>query len=166
MALVVEDGSGVPDAESYASVALARSYATAHGYTLPTDDAEVEVLLRKAAQYLEGLREEYQGSRASAEQGLEWPRTGVYLYGFEFPDSDIPGPLARAQCQLAVEALTTDLQPNSVGPQVLRRKVDVIETQFADIGQAAPRPVFRKVDGLLKPLMRNYGPAPLRAVRA
>ena len=42
MALIVEDGSIVPGADSYINLVDARTFAAKYGLVLPTDDTEAE----------------------------------------------------------------------------------------------------------------------------
>lgn len=76
MALIVEDGTGMPDADSYISLTDAREYAAKYGYTLPTDDTEAEVALRKGAVNVDV--NSIKGSKLSSEQALEFPRVNLY----------------------------------------------------------------------------------------
>ena len=46
MALVVEDGTGKADADSFISLIGARAFAEKYGITLPTNDTAAEVVLR------------------------------------------------------------------------------------------------------------------------
>ena len=82
MTLIVEDGSIVENANSYVSVDDARTFASLRGVTLPASDAEVEVLLIKATDFIEAQRLRFQGSKVNQDQALQWPRTGVYVDGF------------------------------------------------------------------------------------
>ena len=86
MSLIVEDGTGRADAESYASVSVADAYHTARGNTawaaLATT-ALKEAALRKATDYLGqtyGLR--WKGYRMTTTQALDWPRELVCRPGF------------------------------------------------------------------------------------
>ena len=48
MALIIENGTIVANANSYATVAELRGYAALRGATVPTDDAQCEYMLIKA----------------------------------------------------------------------------------------------------------------------
>lgn len=154
MSLVVEDGSVVEDANSYASVLDARLYATARGVALPDDDSAVEALLIQAMDYVESKRDKFQGYKASPSQKLQWPRTNVILDREPFPDDEIPSELVWAQAQLAIDAMTTPLfttSPNS--RSVIKERVDVIETAYAaPQTSGAESPSFRKAESWLRPL--------------
>ena len=171
MALVIEDGTGLGNANSYVDAATARDYASARGVSLPAADADVEKLLVQAMDYLEAQRARYQGTKTwpvgtaehPAAQALQWPRTGVIIdCSYTLPDNVIPTELKSAQCQLAMEVFAgNELMPSTDGKVVKREKVDVIETEYMtgqDMGTAGtPRPSFPAVDALLEPLFTACG---------
>lgn len=152
--IVVEDGTGVADANSYVSVADARTYASNRGIVLPSDDDEVAAMLIRSTDYLEAQECRYQGKRTSSSQSLAWPRTGVFLNCDEVPSNVIPKSLIAAQVQLAMAINAGfDLQPN-VSPQdyVTREKVGPIETEYADPLAVGIMPTFTAANALLAPL--------------
>lgn len=152
--IIVEDGSGVANANSYVSVEDARTYASNRGTELPTDDDEVAAMLIRASDYLEAQACRYQGKRTSSSQSLEWPRTGVVLHCDEVPPNVIPKSLIASQVQLAMAINAGfDLQPN-ISPQdyVTREKVGPIETEYADPLAVGIMPTFTAVNALLAPL--------------
>ena len=116
MALVVEDGSVTPGADSYVSLANARALAASYGLALPADDTEAEAALRNGAVYV-GLQEPFMcGRRVSASQSLAYPRQGVSLYGFSLASDVIPPQIVHAQVVAAVEyGLGTDVRASSDG---------------------------------------------------
>jgi hypothetical protein len=118
MALVVEDGTGKSDAESYASVAYADTYNTNYissSAWSAASDTEKEVALRRATQYIDsewGMK--WGGERRLTTQALDWPRSFAYYADGRSIDSDeIPNRLQQACCQLAVDALSTPLLETS-----------------------------------------------------
>ena len=165
MALVIEDGSGVAGANSYIDVATARAFASARGLSLPVADADVEVLLIKAMDFIESFRAEFQGLKTLAENPLQWPRTGATLDGYGLTDDTIPTILASAQAQLAADGNLQDLMPTGSGREVVMEKVDVVAVQYADSGNANPQPVFTKAEALLKPLLKSGLFGSLRSLR-
>jgi hypothetical protein len=54
--LVVEDGSGVVDANSYTDLADARAYLALRGLALSVTDGTAETQLIRAMDYIEALR--------------------------------------------------------------------------------------------------------------
>lgn len=155
MALIVEDGSIVANAVTYVSATDLAAYATARGLTLPADEASRERLLVKAMDFLELLESRFQGSRVSVEQALAWPRYGVTLNGFSVADDSIPTALKNALCQLACDANSVDLMPNGTGREIIRQKVDVIETEYANTGSGSVTPELNKAMAFLTPLFAD-----------
>lgn len=162
MALIVENGSGVPNANSYVTVEEAREYAEARGYTVGDDDA-VTVLAIKAMDYLALFTEKWKGVRVFAEPALPFPRMQT-AYSIDA----IPSNLKLAQMQLVVEQLadpTLLLTPSTNYRQgfVVREKLDVIETQYSEavqlaaLGRASSGPTMPLVAALLDPLLARRG---------
>jgi hypothetical protein len=166
MALIVEDGTIVTGANSYVSVANARSWATLRGLTFTGADSVVEARLVNAMDVLEGMRDRWKGDKVDADQPLQWPRSDVWLDGNEFPDDEIPSELIAAQIQLAYDSETYELQANGSGQEVVREKVDVIETEYAKRGTGTVQAQFNKAMNFLKPLFKaGTGLWTLEAVR-
>ena len=154
ISIIVEDGSGVEDANSYVSVANARTYAANRGTVLSSDDDVVAAMLIRSTDYLEAQECRFQGKRTSSLQPLAWPRTGVELNCDAFPPNVIPKSLIAAQVQL-VMAINAgfDLQPNiSPADYVTREKVGPLETEYADPVAVGVMPTFSAADALLAPL--------------
>ncbi len=53
--LIIEDGTGNPDAESYSSASDLASYAVKFGVTIPDEEVAQEALLRRAALVMDGM---------------------------------------------------------------------------------------------------------------
>lgn len=160
--LVIEDGTGVVGANSYATAAEVRAYATARGLTVPAvgapGDLTIETALVKACDLLE--RYDYKGNKTTASNELQWPRSDVFVFDATtaLADDEIPGLLKKVQCQLAVEAAAgTDLQPTGTGREVVKEKVDVIEVTYAEMKSGSITPQFNKAEEMLEPLLDNGG---------
>lgn len=154
MALIIEDGSGVPGANSYASLTEIKEYATARGLELPAQDDDIELLTIQAVDFVDSHEYQFQGDRTHLEQELAFPRTGVVLFGNEIDPESIPNQLKKAQCQATVDAYTEDLMPN-LTRQAKREKVDVIEVEYAESSVATPS--FTKLTSLIRPLLKSSG---------
>lgn len=162
MAIIVEDGTGKTDANSYISVSQARAYAESRGFSLPANDAEVEPMVVNACDYVESFAEDFKGKRKTATQALSWPRVDVVIDGEKFPDDAIPRQLILAQCEGVVQiSLGSELMPPITGYAVRREKVDVIEVEYATGGGQNSTatlqltPTFPKIEQWLKPLLRG-----------
>ncbi|AEP08893.1 DnaT-like ssDNA-binding protein [Micavibrio aeruginosavorus] len=142
MAFVVEDGTGLPDANSYASVAEADAYHTDRGNAAWTGSNSVkQAALVRATDYVEqAYAGRWKGCALTEEQALSFPRD----------EAVVPAKLKQAVIQLALEAIATDLNPTQ-DRAVKREKVDVIEVEYMDNARnGKTRPA---IDGLLSGLL-------------
>jgi hypothetical protein len=98
MPLIIEDGTGIANADSYVTVAECDAFAVAFfGASLGGSLADKEAALRRAAAFMNGLP--WKGLRTEGrDQGLAWPRTGV-TDGEEndISENEIPQEIKRAQ---------------------------------------------------------------------
>lgn len=164
MTLIIEDGSGVENANSYVSVAQAKAYAAARGVTLGSD-AVVEQQLIKAMDFLEAFRSDFQGCKTDPAQPLQWPRENVYIDSELFLYDAIPAELKAAQCQLVIEQFNgVDLNPTVSGQFVVREKVGPIDTQYSEKIGSSGQPQLNTVNNFLAPLL-NYNSSYLSTVR-
>ncbi len=113
MALIVETGAVIADADSFLSLVDARALAVNYGLTLPTDDTEAEVILRQG--YLNLLQRErtLQGSRISEIQTGIYPRSNVLNNCFPVDSDVIPNEVKLAQVY-ASDAINSGAETNSV----------------------------------------------------
>lgn len=125
MALVVEDGTGLSTADSYISLADARSYAIKYGFALPADDTEAEVYLRLGAKYVDLKENGFCGYRLVDDQSLAWPRTESYNnFGQTIAEGVIPVQLGYAQVYAAYEfSLGTDVRASDDGKSIASEEV-------------------------------------------
>lgn len=162
--IVIEDGSGVVDANSYVTVAEYRGYATPRGVTLPVSDTDCETQIILAMDYLE--IQPWAGYPTYPDQALAWPRSGVYISGSEIADDAIPGKIKFAQMQLSIQVNAgVELMP-TIGAEVAvkREKVGPLETEY-DTSNVGMMPYFRSVSALLAPYLSGMGFGQFRATR-
>jgi hypothetical protein len=168
MNLIKEDGTGVPDANTYADDADLTAYAADRGITLPATADERKVLLFKAMDYLETLDARFLGARTASTQSLLWPRTGVYIYNDLLADTAIPSQLVKAQVVIAIAAQTIDLFPTAAGAarMATRQTVGPITVEYSAQGlEKTLRPVITQANALLNTLFGESSGI-LRVVRA
>jgi hypothetical protein len=152
MTIIVEDGSIVANANSYNTIAEVQAFADSRGYTLPAD---FSIRFPKAMDYLESLAESFKGSRSQpTTQSLQFPRTGISLWGVEVSSSSIPDLLKRAHCQAIVELGLGELIARPTD-KVKKSKVDVIETEYFDHGLSSDSVDMTKIESFLKPLINR-----------
>ncbi|WP_426314534.1 DnaT-like ssDNA-binding protein [Methylobacterium fujisawaense] len=168
--MVVEDGRGRPDAESYASVEAADAYHAARGNTAWAGDQAVkEAALRRGTEYLDDLyRTRWLGRPAVPGQGLCWPRACAWTSDGFLPADAIPTALVRACCEAALReiqnpgGLTPDIFP---GERVVSEAVGPLKVDYAAV--RAPTdvlPVIVTVERIVAPLLGTaVGPLVMRA---
>ncbi|PCI28869.1 hypothetical protein COB55_03215 [Candidatus Wolfebacteria bacterium] len=162
MALIVEDGSNVVNANTYASLVTIRAYATARNISLNADDTVLESEVFKAMDYLEAQRSRYQGSQTYkttlVDQSLQWPRKNVLVDCIAFPDDEIPQELIDAEGELVVQIEAgVNLFPTTVGKYIVKEKIDVIETTYSEKISTSSQPNLPSVDRLLDVLFFPCG---------
>lgn len=158
MTLVTEDGTGLSTAESLCSLADASTRHTALGNTSWTGtDAAKEAALRRATQYMEqAYRTRWAGQRLTSAQALSWPRYGVCVDEFLVASDIVPTDIANACADLALRALTEDLNADQTRG-VVREKVGPLETEYDRYAPQAKQ--FRAVDMALAPYLKGSSAA-------
>lgn len=166
MALIVEDGTGRTDAESYISVADADARHSNFGNSAWTGtDAVKESALRKATAYmLQAYRQLWVGNRVKVNppQALDWPRYGVEVDGFPVHFDVVPADIANACADLALRALSGDLNAD-LTRGVVRKKIGPIETEYDPYSPQRKR--FPAIAMALAPYLKVSG-ANAQLVRA
>jgi len=150
MAIIVEDGTLIADANSYVSIADVDAYATSRGLVWTGDDAVKGAAILGAMDYIES--KPFVGYVSTSTQLLQWPRSGAYANGWNITSDNIPLMLIKATCQATVDQMAGDMMPTlKRGGAIKRRKVDVLETEFFEGASATTK--YSRVDILLAPLL-------------
>lgn len=147
MTVIVEDGSGLTDANSYVSDAELLTYAETRGVTLTNPTTPLLVM---AMDWLE--TKSFIGNKGSQEQALQWPRIPyspvplgtlsysalnsypIYLSvdGYIITPEMIPARLKKAQMEAAIQ-MDAGYDVNAVMQQtVLSEKIGPIEVQYQE----------------------------------
>lgn len=157
--MIVEDGTGLPDANAYISEAELDDYAGAIGATpggLSAEEAIVRATLWIDATF--GSR--YPGTRLNGRaQALGWPRTGATDVAGNAVDADsVPVEIKRATAAAALLETTTSgalFLPADFA--VKREKLEGLEVEYAipdsSLSGSVTAPWRSIVDGLLLPLL-------------
>lgn len=176
MAFIVEDGSVVSGANSYASVAESLDYHSDMGnseWAALASDAIREQHLRKATAYMvQVYRSMWKGYRKSAVQTLDWPRQFVYLepfvhgndgqlYPYLVPDTIVPDEVKNACFELALRSVSGLLAPDLTRAQS-EVKVGPIEVKYDENSSESPR--YRAVDMALSIYLLS-APMNVKAIR-
>lgn len=163
--LIVEDGEGLADAESYITVAAADARHTAFGNTAWTGtEAAKEAALRRATAYMRQVyRQRWQGRRINDDQALDWPRYDVRVDGYSVDTDTVPAEVANACADLALRTIAgRDLYADQ-DRAVMREKVGPLETEYDRTSPQAKR--YPAIDAMLAPYFMGGG-VTVRVLRA
>jgi len=156
MALVVEDGTGLSNANAYVAVADVDSYASAINYTAwaSLNTAQKEAAIIAATTYIDA-NFMFTGARVKATQALSWPRTGVTdrYEQISIPSNIVPNAVKRVCMDLAIKSSdgTVLLEDQAHGGAVKSEQVGPLKVEYKD---SAPAATLYAVSGLLKGLLR------------
>lgn len=153
MTLVVEDGTGLADAEAYLSVADYRTMAAKFGYDVTGhSDGECETDLRHGFRYINTIGR-YKAITLTLGQAGEFPRDGLTDYSGRAV-TGVPRAVKEAQAYLAFRSHSEELYADvERGGRVASESVGPISVSyFAD---APAGKTYRAAMALLKPLMRS-----------
>lgn len=164
MSLVVEDGTGRSDAESFESVAGADAYHLKFGNTAwaSLSNDEKEVALRKATQAI-CLRfgNQWQGRMILQTQALDWPRYEVYdRSNLLVSSSEIPQRLKEATSILALAASTEDVLPDLTNPGMIASEsvtAGPVTTAKSYVGGKSQVKRYTRVDALVREFLVANG---------
>jgi hypothetical protein len=176
MAITVEDGTGLPDANSYASEDTADNYCDDRALTDWTENniGDKEAALIRASAGIDArFRARYPGVRVNGRsQGLEWPRTtGTSLTSNVFSQvtdaegnpiaiDEIPIEVINATIELAIRELVT---PGASAPDRERsvREVKAGEVSVTFASNAAETTQFDIIDDIMATLVGVGGSSSL-----
>ncbi|AUZ46545.1 DnaT-like ssDNA-binding protein [Pseudomonas orientalis] len=139
MMLIIEDGTGKPDAESYASAEDLALYAVKFGAVIPAGAPAQEALLRRAALVMDGMT--WKGRKSNSEQALSWPRREVLLDREIKPNNYLPARIQYGQMALAAEIHQDDIDPidKRKGAVTLERVEGAVTREYAAISNTSNR---------------------------
>ena len=148
MALIVEDGTGLSDANSYVSVAYADAYFLARNVTSWASLSNKEALLIKATDYIEAVYSEaWKGTTLLDTQSLSFPR--IIDDATVYPDR-----LLKAVCELALKANEGALLVDEK-QRAIEKKMDVMTIKYAEYADQKTQYSF--VYGLISPYLMSSG---------
>lgn len=161
MALTVETGSGLVDAESYASIADVDAYIAKYYPAFVVDWAALstsaqETHLRLGTRYIENkYRARWKGYRTTATQALAFPRTGIEdIDGYCVGSNTIPTRLIQATIEAAKRSvedvdLEADVDANSQAIKSESKRLDVLSKSVEYAGAKATEARYTVIDRLL-----------------
>lgn len=151
MTLVVEDGTGLANAESYVSVSEIDDYANRFGKTFTGTLTDKEVRARQATQFLDN-KYPFSVNAKTSTQALLFPAEELILRGHSV--TGIPRQLKDACCELAIIAATTSLTESVTARAYTYRKVKVGDVEKTERFETEnTQNVFHTVELILRPLL-------------
>ncbi|MDR1505642.1 MAG: hypothetical protein LBI67_00920 [Treponema sp.] len=161
MALIIEDGSGIPGANAYIGTSFVDEYFLGERLTTwrALEQEGQESFIISAAGYVD-IAFDWQGIRKTPEQGLSWPRTGILFDGF--PVDGVPVQVKKAAAEtvwLLIEG--EELFSTDSDTEIASEQVDVIKISYREPGEngqkAASR--FDVLNKLLRGFYKTDAPA-------
>lgn len=150
MALIVEDGSLVANANSYVSVANFVSWADSRGITYPALP-ELEQKILRAMDYIESLN--FVGQKHEETQSLQWPRDYVYIDGYSVESDEIPPEVKKAVYEATKVEIDGDSRLTASERETTSEKIgDIAVTYSSSAGMKRTIPAVTKA---LRKLVRN-----------
>jgi len=151
MALIVENGSLVSNANSYVSVDDYIAWADARGFTYSSYPAIEQKILR-AMDFIESL--DFIGEKHEETQALQWPRDYVFIDGYSVESDEIP-----KEVKIAVyEAVKLEIDGDS---KMTPSERETVSEQIGDISvtYAASSGMKRQTPAMMKALRKLVHPA-------
>lgn len=164
--LIVEDGTGQADANSYVTIAAARKYAADRNITLSADDNEVAGMLVAACDFIE-TQGPFQGTEKVQTQRLSFPRAGMFFRNQHYVDALVPTQIREAQLQLVLDIKENGPLMTSKSEYAVKKRVlEGLATEYA-VGPYAEAK-RRAINPLARKLIRMFilpGRSSARVVR-
>lgn len=162
--LIVEDGSGISDSNSYCDLDFALEYCVNHGYTSWVDMTEDEqkVYLIKGTSFVDNFYE-WKGYKRTSVQSLEFPRNGL-IDNNRTEILGIPNNLKKAVIEAAFINLSSEVDNLFVSRDengaIKRQKVDELEVEYfgeseATETEAEYKTTYQVLNKLLKGLFKE-----------
>jgi hypothetical protein len=145
--IVVEDGTGLANSNSYASEAQLTTYAADRNVTVTGAAA---VLLITAMDYIE--QQPFRGNKNTKEQALQWPRFSVWIDSYSIDSDEIPLLLLEAQMEAALAVDIGNNPSGTVDRATKREKLDTLEVEYMD--GARDQEFNRALETKLRKLLR------------
>lgn len=164
MALVIEDGTGVAGANSFATVEQFRRYVKSLGYEPPETYEESEIYLNQAMNWFITIEHKLQGTRAFSFQETPWPRNDVWLNRMLLKRNMIPYQVRYAQQWKAMEFMVGKREMDNIANErgaVTKEKIGDMEINYQVINNPnksrAHTPAMSDAETLMRPFMKFNG---------
>lgn len=118
------------ESNSYLTLEEWRSRAAVLGIDLPTDDTEAAQKILVGMRYVDNKK--YSGVTVDPFQSTMWPRAFIHSGGSTYPKNKVPFEILDAVLFVAAE--DDVYQTIDASKQVRRKKIDIIDTEYMDVG--------------------------------
>ncbi len=158
--IIVEDGSGVENANSYVSALDVDGYCSNMHYVdwnTPDDSDKVAGSILRAMRYIE--TNAFIGTKSQTVNDLEWPRKEAYdRNGILIDDDSIPLKIKDAVCEAAYQENVSDwsLQPNISAGNMKKEEYGSVSFEYFE-SQNTQKPVFPSITGILRGYVQSSG---------
>ena len=156
MTLIVEDGTGVTGADTYVSLADARTRATTLGVSISSTDGTAELQLQQATLYIDRTyRQQFQGVKLEVDQPLQFPRTPVVVDNILLDSDGIPQELIDAEIYAAAQLESGEsFYTNQEGKNIkLEEITGAIKQEYFNNGRSSTQVIFSNIEETIKPLL-------------
>lgn len=167
MALIIEDGTIVSNANSYVGVTEMRSFLGQFNQNPSQNDDLLCAALAQAFFFINTLEPWLSGSRTSSSQTAAYPRENLVIYGNEIANNVIPDQVKHLQIYAAYEQVNgNDLEPNSDGRVVISESIPgCYSKSYSDKSVSGSTMQLGRVNNALSPLTAG-GRSSFRVSRA
>jgi hypothetical protein len=156
MDFVVEDGNGYEDANAYVDLSFVEKYLMGDRLiefqALAQEQREAAII---TATQLIDVSYGWLGRKSTYDQGLNWPRVGVMVDGFEVVG--IPSQIKKAVCEAVYFVVTNEeLYSTENDKFITSEKVDTLQVTYGRLAESgkAVSTRFEILDKLLRGLYR------------
>lgn len=151
--MIVEQGNGLSDANSYVSIVYADNYFSARGVEswFELDDEKKEILLVNATDYIDNVFK-WKGIRGSRTQSLSFPRKHIFVDGYEV--IGVPTALINAvcECALLMKAGTEMYNVQEQNGTVVSESIGSISITYDNNGKPKDETLYDKINKRLRGL--------------
>jgi hypothetical protein len=152
MALTVENGTLVANANSYVSVGDYIAWADARGLTYPSYP-QIEQKILRAMDYIESRH--FVGQKHEETQALQWPRDYVFIDGYSVESNEIPKELKIAVYEAVKIEIDGDSKLTASERETVSEKIgDISVTYKSGSGMKRNTPALTNA---LRKLIRPIG---------
>ena len=154
--LIVEDGTGKDDSNSYADLAYADNYfSVRNNSTWQTYNiGQRKSALIKGAAYVEQY--DFIGTKKTATQAMQWPRINAKVDGYLLDSTLIPKALKDAQCEASLRAAAGEIMADIESGSTIEETVDVITVKYSEHSSTGVTR-YPVIESLLRKLVTSSG---------